>query len=58
MAAARRSRPMPGHEVYRLTPDQIAAWRKAAEPLKAKWASQVKERRDAERCSDELQGAS
>jgi TRAP-type C4-dicarboxylate transport system substrate-binding protein len=34
---------MPGHEVYPLTPDQMAAWRKAAEPLKAKWASQVKD---------------
>ena len=33
---------MPGHEIYSLTPDQIAAWRKAAEPLKAKWAAQVK----------------
>ncbi len=33
---------MPGHEVYKLTPDQIAAWRKAAEPLKVKWASHVK----------------
>jgi TRAP-type C4-dicarboxylate transport system substrate-binding protein len=33
---------MAGHEVYTLTPEQTAAWRKAAEPLKAKWASQVK----------------
>ena len=33
---------MPGHEVYPLTQDQIAAWRKAAAPLKARWASQVK----------------
>ena len=34
---------MPGHDVYKLTPEQVAAWRKAAEPLKAKWASQVKD---------------
>jgi TRAP-type C4-dicarboxylate transport system substrate-binding protein len=34
---------MPGHDVYKLTPDQVAAWRKAAEPLKAKWAAQVKD---------------
>ena len=34
---------MPGHEVYKLTPEQMAAWKKAAEPLKAKWASQVKD---------------
>jgi len=33
----------PGHDVYKLTPDQVAAWRTAAEPLKAKWASQVKD---------------
>ena len=32
-----------GHDVYRLTPEQVAAWRKAAEPLKAKWAAQVKD---------------
>ena len=30
---------MAGHEVYKLTSEQVAAWRKAAEPLKAKWAS-------------------
>ena len=41
-----------GHEVYKLTPEQIAAWRKAAEPLKAKWASQVK---DADTVFGELQ---
>jgi hypothetical protein len=33
----------PGHEVYPLPPEQLAAWHKAAEPLKAKWASQVKD---------------
>ena len=32
-----------GHDVYKLTPEQDAAWRKAAEPLKAKWAAQVKD---------------
>ncbi|OYV38827.1 MAG: C4-dicarboxylate ABC transporter [Rhodospirillales bacterium 20-64-7] len=32
----------PGHDVYKLTPDQLAAWRKAAAPLTAKWASRVK----------------
>jgi TRAP-type C4-dicarboxylate transport system substrate-binding protein len=30
-----------GHEVYALTPDQIAAWRHAAEPLTARWAAKV-----------------
>jgi TRAP-type C4-dicarboxylate transport system substrate-binding protein len=33
---------MPGHDVYKITPEQTAVWRKAAEPLKAKWAAQVK----------------
>ena len=28
--AAPRWRPQPGHEVYKLTPEQMAAWRKAA----------------------------
>jgi TRAP-type C4-dicarboxylate transport system substrate-binding protein len=31
----------PGHDVYKLTPDQTAAWHKAAEPLMAKWAEHV-----------------
>jgi hypothetical protein len=28
-----------GHEAYTLTADQVAAWRKAAEPLTVQWAS-------------------
>ena len=32
----------PGQTVYKLTPEQRAAWRAAAEPLKARWAAQVK----------------
>ncbi len=31
-----------GHEVYKLTPEQIDAWRKANEPLIAEWAEPVK----------------
>jgi len=31
-----------GHEVYPLTPAQLAEWRKAAEPLQAEWAANVK----------------
>ena len=31
----------PGHDVYKLTPEQVAAWRKAAQPLYAKWAAHV-----------------
>ncbi len=29
---------LPTHEVYKLTDDQVAQWRKAAEPLVAEWA--------------------
>jgi TRAP-type C4-dicarboxylate transport system substrate-binding protein len=31
-----------GHEVYAPTPDQVAAWRKAAEPLAKQWADGVR----------------
>jgi len=31
-----------GHEVYALTPTQVAEWRKAAAPLEAKWAADAK----------------
>jgi TRAP-type C4-dicarboxylate transport system substrate-binding protein len=32
----------PGHEVYKLTPEQTAEWKKAAEPLVKAWADGVK----------------
>jgi len=32
----------PGHEVYQLSADQLAAWRKATDPLKAKWVEGAK----------------
>ena len=31
----------PGHEVYQLTPEQVAAWKAAAAPLTTKWAAKV-----------------
>jgi TRAP-type C4-dicarboxylate transport system substrate-binding protein len=31
-----------GHEVYSLTPDQVAAWKKAAAPLEGAWADNVR----------------
>ena len=31
-----------GHEVYSITPQQLAEWRKAAEPLHAEWEAAVK----------------
>jgi TRAP-type C4-dicarboxylate transport system substrate-binding protein len=30
-----------GHDAYTLTPEQLAAWHKAAEPLTAQWAAKV-----------------
>jgi TRAP-type C4-dicarboxylate transport system substrate-binding protein len=32
----------PGHEVYKLTPEQLDAWRKAVAPGEAQWADGVK----------------
>ena len=32
----------PGHEVYDISPAQLAEWRKAAAPLEAKWAEGAK----------------
>jgi TRAP-type C4-dicarboxylate transport system substrate-binding protein len=31
-----------GHDVYKLTPDQVAAWRKAAAPTEAQWEGDVR----------------
>ena len=33
----------PTHELTKLTPDQMEAWRATAEPLKASWAAAVKQ---------------
>jgi len=33
---------MAGHEVYPLTPDQVAEWKKSVEPLHASWVDAVK----------------
>jgi TRAP-type C4-dicarboxylate transport system substrate-binding protein len=32
----------PGHEVYPITAEQLAQWKKAAEPLEKNWADNVK----------------
>jgi hypothetical protein len=36
----------PGQEVYKLTPEQTAAWKKAADPLFKTWAEGVKKSGD------------
>ena len=40
-----------GHEVYKLTPEQLAAWRTAVAPLTARWASKVD---NADKVMDDL----
>ena len=37
-----------GHEVYKLTPEQTAQWKKAAEPLVKSWADGVKKAGNAD----------
>jgi TRAP-type C4-dicarboxylate transport system substrate-binding protein len=41
-AGRAKMRAAPGHEVYELTPDQLAAWKTASAPLQASWAAEVK----------------
>jgi TRAP-type C4-dicarboxylate transport system substrate-binding protein len=41
-AGVEKIKAMPNHEVYKLTPDQIALWKKASEPLVKTWAENVK----------------
>ena len=45
-AGREKLRTEPGHEVYKITPDQLAQWRQAAQPLEAEWAASVKKRGD------------
>ncbi len=33
---------LPDHEVYQLTPEQLAQWKEAVKPLHASWATAVK----------------
>jgi TRAP-type C4-dicarboxylate transport system substrate-binding protein len=46
------------HEVYPLTPDQLAQWKKAAEPLHASWKEAVKKAGgDADKVDADLQAS-
>jgi TRAP-type C4-dicarboxylate transport system substrate-binding protein len=48
----------PGHEVYPLTTDQLAQWKKASEPLVKTWADGVKAKGiDADAAMKELQAS-
>jgi TRAP-type C4-dicarboxylate transport system substrate-binding protein len=47
-----------GHEVYKLTDDQLTQWKKLVEPLKASWADQVKKAGgDPDKINADLQAA-
>ncbi|QDM18544.1 C4-dicarboxylate ABC transporter [Tardiphaga sp. vice352] len=47
-----------GHEVYKLTPEQLAEWKKGVEPLRTSWAAAVKKAGgDAEAIDAELKAA-
>jgi len=41
-AGLEKIKAMPGHEVYKITDEQLADWRKSAEPLHKKWADAVR----------------
>jgi len=41
-AGREKIRKMPGHEVDPLTPEQLAAWRKATQPLQDQWAANAR----------------
>jgi TRAP-type C4-dicarboxylate transport system substrate-binding protein len=41
-AGLEKVKAMPGHEVYTITAEQLGEWKKSAEPLKQKWADDVK----------------
>ena len=43
MAGMRKLTAEPGHDVYKLTPEQLAAWRRRWQPLTARWAAKVRE---------------
>jgi hypothetical protein len=49
---------LPGHEAYKLTPEQTDAWRKAVAPLEAQWAADVtKTGADPKAVMDALKGS-
>lgn len=46
---------LPGHEVYPLTPEQLAAWRKSADPVVGDWEDSVRKTgQDAKAILDDL----
>ena len=43
----------PAHEVYPISAEQLAEWRKAAEPLQTAWADNVQQGRRRSGCDHE-----
>ena len=41
-AGLEKIRALPGHEVYKISDEQLAEWKKSAEPLQKKWADAVR----------------
>jgi TRAP-type transport system periplasmic protein len=41
-AGLARLKAEPGHEIYTITPDQLAEWKKSTEPLQKQWADGVR----------------
>ena len=41
-AGLEKIKAMPGHEVYKITDEQLGEWRKSAEPLRKKWADTIR----------------
>jgi TRAP-type C4-dicarboxylate transport system substrate-binding protein len=49
---------LPDHEIYSLSPEQVAEWKKAAEPLTTAWADAVKKAgQDPKAVMDELKSS-
>ena len=42
-AGRERARADPSHHLYKLTPEEMAAWKAAIQPLQVKWAAAVKQ---------------
>ncbi|MGE3993707.1 TRAP transporter substrate-binding protein [Pseudorhodoplanes sp.] len=49
---------MPGHDVYQITPEQLAAWKKSTDPLRQAWANSVRKNgADPDRIAQEFADA-
>lgn len=57
-AGRERMRALPGHEMIKLTADQLASWKKAVAPLQASWADAVRKAgQDPDKATGALQAS-